>query len=346
MENIWPAPGWGTGDISDEALLLQLAAGQTDVLGSLYSRYAPLIFDIAARTLDRATAEEIVQDVFLSVWRAAPSFDPERGAVRPWLLQIAHFRVINELRRRSRRPKIDPDPDGLRVEALSDPDPDPAEAASLSEAREVVRSAYETLPPQQREAVGLAFFGGLSHAEVAEHLDLPLGTAKTRIRSGLRRLRSQLTPLMIALLVAAGSLVAVAGIRYRTEQADRRLEERAVALLAASDTADLRLGPADDLPADAHGRYHGRPGATIAVVTMSHMPATPDGHSYRVWLRHGDTWTSIGDLEPDSTGAARLIVQGDVLSDLPDEVLVCVDPGGAYPEPRGPIVLSWTVPGS
>src|SRR5438270_2591151 len=92
-------------DLGDEELMGQLAAGRQEALGPLHGRYAPLIFGLAAQTLDRAAAEEIVQEVFLAVWRKAATFDPARGTFRAWVLRIAHLRVINELRRRGRRPQ-------------------------------------------------------------------------------------------------------------------------------------------------------------------------------------------------------------------------------------------------
>src|SRR5882724_531991 len=100
-------------DCSDEELMGQLAAGAQEALRPLDSRYARLIFHLAARTLDRSAAEEIVQDVFLAVWYRASMFDPARGSFQPWVLQIAHFRIINELHRRSRQPQPEPDPEGL-----------------------------------------------------------------------------------------------------------------------------------------------------------------------------------------------------------------------------------------
>ena len=114
-------------DCSDEELMCQLAAGAQEALGPLYSRYARLIFHLAARTLDRPAAEEIVQDVFLVVWRQAATFDPTRGLFRPWVLQITHFRILNELRRRSRQPQLELDPDGLHLASLPDDSPEPAE---------------------------------------------------------------------------------------------------------------------------------------------------------------------------------------------------------------------------
>src|SRR5262249_5472966 len=115
-------------DHSDEELMRQLAAGAQEALGPLYSRYARLIFHLAVQTLDRPAAEEIVQDVFLAVWRRAITFDPAWGTFRPWVLQIAHFRILNELRRRSRQPQVEPDPDGLLSASLPDDTPEPTEA--------------------------------------------------------------------------------------------------------------------------------------------------------------------------------------------------------------------------
>ena len=111
-------------DVSDESLMSDLASGHQDAVGLLYARYAPTILGMAAQALGRPAAEDVVQDVFLSVWKGARTYDPARGPVRPWLLQIAHFRIANELRRRSRRPQIEPDPEGERLAGLADPSPD------------------------------------------------------------------------------------------------------------------------------------------------------------------------------------------------------------------------------
>lgn len=141
----------------DEELVLRLAAGRQEALGPLYDRYAPFIFSLAVQSLDRGAAEEIVQDVFLAVWRRADTFDPARGAFRPWILQVAHRRIANELRRRSRRPRLEPDPGGVRLAAVPDATPEPAEAVWHEHRRLAVRSAVEALPRPQREALGLAF---------------------------------------------------------------------------------------------------------------------------------------------------------------------------------------------
>jgi RNA polymerase sigma factor (sigma-70 family) len=328
-------------DASDEELMHHLAAGQQEALGPLYSRYAPLVFNLAAKSLDHAAAEEIVQDVLLSVWRGAASFDPERGAVRPWLLQIAHFRIINELRARSRSPRVDPDPEGLRLVELPDPAPDPAELAWREEHREAVRLALAALPPPQRQALGLAFFGDLTYEQVASALNLPLGTAKTRIRAGLQKLRASLAVLVAAAALALGGLLGVLGARYHAERVARGRDERALRLVTASDASVFRLTALPGVPGETHGNYRGRAGDSIAVLTLSHLPPPPAGRMYQAWARHGDSWTSLGTVRPDGTGSAMLVVDGPALAALPDAVQVTLEPAGGSPEPRGPVVLSW-----
>src|SRR5713101_9491808 len=208
---------------SDEELVQQLAAGSHEALGLLYNRYARLIFHLATRTLDRPTAEEIVQEVFLAVWRQAVTFDPDRGPFRPWVLQIAHFRILNELRRRSRQPQVEPDPEGLHLADLPDDSPEPAEAAWLEYRRSALQAALAELSPPQRQALGLAFLEDLTHEQVASVLNLPLGTAKTRIRAGLQKLQAHLAPLVVGLAVG-GSLLAL-GVRYQTQQATLQRDE-------------------------------------------------------------------------------------------------------------------------
>jgi RNA polymerase sigma-70 factor, ECF subfamily len=177
---------------ADEELMYELSRGRQEALEALHHRYAPRVFGLAAQTLDRATAEEIVQEIFLAVWRNAGTFDPARGRFRPWVFQIAHHRVLNEHRRRRRQPQLVEDPESLGMADLPDPAPDPGEIVGRGEERATMRAAVEALPPAQRRAVDLAFFEDLTHEQVATELHLPLGTAKTRIRAGLRQLRANL----------------------------------------------------------------------------------------------------------------------------------------------------------
>src|SRR5262245_5365635 len=183
----------------DEELMRRVAEGSPEALGLLHRRFARLIFGLAVQTLDRAAAEDLVQEVFLAVWRNAGRFDPERGSVRSWILQIAHFRLLNELRRRSRQPEIVAD-DGVALGGVADDEPGPAEATWQAHRRALVAAALEELPAAQREAVGLAFLDDLTHEQVAAELGVPLGTAKTRIRAGLQKLRGSLAPYGAALV--------------------------------------------------------------------------------------------------------------------------------------------------
>jgi RNA polymerase sigma-70 factor (ECF subfamily) len=326
-------------DASDEELMAQLATGQQEALGPLYSRYAPLIFNLVAQSLDRAAAEEIVQDVFLAVWRRAETFDPERGAFRPWLLQIAHHRIVNELRRRSRQPQLEPDPEGLRLVNLPDREPEPAEEAWRAQRSEALQSAFEALTPAQRQALGLAFFEDLTHQQVAATLNLPLGTAKTRIRAGLQVLRGKLAPVVAAL--ALGGILAALGVRYQADQAALQRDERALALVTASDTQLIRLTAASGVPDATHGTYRGKPGATIAVMTFSNFPPAPAGRVYQAWALRSGTWTSLGTVQPDANGSARLIAEGPDLALPPEAIQVTPEPGVGGAAPSGPALIAW-----
>jgi len=324
---------------SDAELMRRVADGSEESLGLLYRRFARLIVGLASQTLDRAAAEDIVQDVFLAVWRNAATFDPERGSVRAWILQIAHFRLLNELRRRSRQPELETDPEGHVLASLPARDPGPAEAAAAEHRRATLQSAVDDLPPPQRQAIRLAFLHDLTHEQVAAELGLPLGTAKTRIRAGLQKLRGRLGPRWAA-LAAFGLLVAL-GVRYRSEHATLERYDRALSMVTASDSVNLRLGPLSGTPEEAHARYRGRPGVGIAVVTFSKLPPAPAGKTYQAWVRHGATWTSLGTARPDADGSARLIAESTALAALPDALEVTVEPRAGSAVPGGSVVLAW-----
>ena len=321
----------------DEELMRELAAGREEAIGPLYARYARILFGMAAQALDRATAEEIVQDVFLAAWKNASSFDPSRGPLRPWLLQIAHFRIANELRRRSRRPNTRADVGEEGLEELPDPAPDPTERIRVEHRRAALRSALERLPARERQALRLAYFEGLSHGEVARRLALPLGTAKSRIRAGMAGLRANLAPIAAGLLVLA--VVALA-IRIQAERASRARDERALAMLTSSDAETIHLSASPGVPAATHGNYRSRPGGGIAVVTLSNFAPAPAGRVYRVWVRRGDAWTALGAGIPDASGHARILGEGDVYSSRPDEVRVTLEPERGGAAPSGPPVGS------
>ncbi len=325
---------------ADEELIRELASGRREAIGPLYARYAPRLFAMAVRALDRATAEEVIQDVFLAVWKNASSFDPARGAAGPWLFQIARFRIANELRRRSRRPLEEADAEGTLLANLPDPEPDQAERAWEEHRRSALRSAFGELPAPQRQALGLAFFEDLTHAEIAAALELPLGTAKSRVRAGLKNLRTRLSPLVAALVLVA--LLAGLAIRLETRRQALARDERALALLTASDSEALRLSAAPGVPETTHGVYRSRPGAPMAVMTFSNFAPAPPGRVYQAWALHGAVWTSLGTALPDSAGKARLIAEGAPLASRPDGVEVTMEPAGGSASPGGTVVISWS----
>lgn len=325
---------------ADEELIRELASGRQEAIGPLYARYAPRLFGMAVQALDRATAEEVVQDVFLAVWKNASSFDPARGPVRPWLFQIAHFRIANELRRRSRRPQAESDPEGSLLSSLPDPGPDQTQRAWNEYRRSVLRSAFEQLPPPQRQALGLAFFEDMTHGEIADALELPLGTAKSRVRAGLRNLRTKVAPLVATLALVA--LLAGLAIRLETRRQVLARDERALTMLTASDSETLRLTSAPGVPEKTHGAYRSRPGAPIAVVTFSNFAPAPPGRVYQAWARHGAAWRSLGTARPDSAGKARLIAEGALLAARPEAIEVTLEREGGSAAPAGPVIVSWS----
>src|SRR5437868_4547761 len=200
---------------TDEDLMRDLALGQQDALGPLYTRYASLVFQISVQSLDRAAAEELVQEVFLAIWRGAASFDPGQGPFRPWLLRLTHWKILNELRRRRSRPALSDEPADEPLERVVEQGPGPEEYAWRTEYETILQSAMETLPPKQRQAIALAFLEDMTHEQVARALEVPLGTVKTRIRSGLQILRGHLAPMAASLM---GVALAVVGFRFVQNQ--------------------------------------------------------------------------------------------------------------------------------
>lgn len=173
----------------DPALLVAMALGDADACQAFVERHAGPVIGLAGRICrDRALAEDIAQRCFEQAWRHAAEFDPERASARTWLLTITRRLAIDELRRRRPHPLPPPDLEGLLAAAVADPEA--AGIASVEQAKVV--SALTELPEEQRRAVVMAAVGGMSAREVAEVDRIPLGTAKTRIRLGLRRLRSLL----------------------------------------------------------------------------------------------------------------------------------------------------------
>ena len=178
----------------DGQLLTSVADRDREALEALYDRYARPVFSLAMNMLrDSGAAEEVTQDVFFNVWRRASSYRAQRGKVTSWLFSIAHHRTIDELRRRRR----DQTHMQYGVDLANRPGEardGPLEYAEAQFERGFLKDALVTLRPEQREVVVLAYFSGLTHSEIAEHLGQPLGTVKTRMRLALRKLRETVGP--------------------------------------------------------------------------------------------------------------------------------------------------------
>jgi RNA polymerase sigma-70 factor (ECF subfamily) len=168
-------------ELTDGELIERVADADRDAFEELYRRYARPVLGLALRRLgDRGRAEDAVQDAFTAIWRSAGSYDPERGQGGAWLYTVARNAIVDGARRRPEPPIEAPE------EASGDRGPDErAEAAWLAWR---VHGALERLPDHERPVIELAYWGGLSQSEIAERLDIPLGTIKTRTRSALGRL--------------------------------------------------------------------------------------------------------------------------------------------------------------
>jgi RNA polymerase sigma-70 factor (ECF subfamily) len=197
------------GDTEDAVLVRALAAGSEDALAALYDRHVDGIHAVALRlTNDRQLAEEVVQETFLALWNRAELYDPAVASLATWLRTIARNRTVDRLRAAGRRPPLVPLP-GLGDEGESDagferlrpdavvlggavPDAGPEAAAEAAEVRAAVAAALATMPDVERTVIILAYREGLTQSEIAERLDWPLGTVKTRTRRALAHLRDAL----------------------------------------------------------------------------------------------------------------------------------------------------------
>jgi RNA polymerase sigma factor (sigma-70 family) len=173
--------------LSDEALLEAVADADEAALGELYDRFGRVAYGLALRILrDAALAEDAVQEAFLQVWRGAADYRSERAKASTWVLTFVHRRAVDLVRREERR-RAEP------VDALPEPvAPGADEAAGDRSRREIVQEALSRLPADQREAIQLAYYGGLTQSELAERLNQPLGTIKSRMFTGLQRLHTLL----------------------------------------------------------------------------------------------------------------------------------------------------------
>ena len=183
-----PLAGRDLAHLSDEALLSLVASSDDQALAELYDRFGRVAYGLALRILrDEALAQDAVQEAFLGVWRSADRFLAERAKASTWILTLVHHRAVDLVRREDRRrgEPLEQAPEPAAPETVED-------EATLGFQRRVVQEALRRLPPEQREALELGYYGGLTQSELAERLDQPLGTIKSRMFTGLSRLRDLL----------------------------------------------------------------------------------------------------------------------------------------------------------
>jgi RNA polymerase sigma-70 factor, ECF subfamily len=191
-----PVAGRGS-DPADVQIIQRVVAGDQQALGELYDRWSKPAFSLARRVCaDEGLAEDVVQEVFIAFWREPGRFDPARGAFSSWLLTLVHHKAVDAVRRESaiRRRTVPAAEDGEEWSVAPGPGADQAALGAVVAGQ--VRDALGRLPNEQREALALAYYGGYTQREVATLTGVPLGTVKSRMFTGVQRLRSVLGPLL------------------------------------------------------------------------------------------------------------------------------------------------------
>jgi RNA polymerase sigma factor (sigma-70 family) len=315
------------GKLADPDLVARLGSGDERALRALHRRYAALVFTVAARMVDAAAAEEIVQDVFMMLWQKHGAFDPARGSFKSWICQFARHRALNVLRGRRHDPSVADE----GIEDITDDSLQPDEALWTEHRKATLRAALDALPSAQRRALSLAYFDELTQEQVARELRVPLGTTKTRIRLAMRRLGP-----LVAVLAGVGLLV----FAWNAEQRKASREERALLVVTSSDVVPRRLEATASMPHEAHANYRVRPGGTTAVLTASHLPALGSGEHYVAWTRHDAVWFSLGEVEMRADGSSLTIAESDALRGRVDEVEITRE-SSVGSSPHGMPVVVW-----
>jgi RNA polymerase sigma-70 factor, ECF subfamily len=177
--------------LADEELMDHVREGNPLAFETIYDRHGAAAYGLAYRMVgDRVVAEDVTQEAFLSIWRSRTRYDAERGSVRSWVLSVVHHRALDALRHRQVHDRRRAAGEGLEQEQEA-PERTDSEFARREEAR-TVRAALGGLPQHQVEVITLAYFGGFSHSQIAQLLDMPVGTVKGRMRLGLDKLRREL----------------------------------------------------------------------------------------------------------------------------------------------------------
>jgi RNA polymerase sigma-70 factor (ECF subfamily) len=177
------------GDRDDLELHRSLSGGDRGAFDALYRRYSSSAYGLAYRiTGQQVLAQDVVHDAFLALWRAPEAYDPARGAFRTFFLSLVHHRAVDTVRREERIRGRQERASNLEPLSVEDPAEGVADAADLADRRVEVRAALGTLPPEQRQALELAYYGGKTQVQIAEELGIPLGTVKTRTLAAMRKL--------------------------------------------------------------------------------------------------------------------------------------------------------------
>lgn len=184
------------GGLDDEELMQRLFYRDLKAFRTLFSRYGNLVYSTSLRVVrDAQVAEDMVQEIFLRIWRKPDSYVAQRGRFVSWLASVTRNRAVDEIRSRNRRFRYETSsPEEQQREFAAPESNDPALTAEMADQRRLIRAALSGLPAEQRQVIEMAYFGGLTQQEISDQLSQPLGTVKTRIRLGMQKLRAALTP--------------------------------------------------------------------------------------------------------------------------------------------------------